>query len=158
MFVWKWLSGYLVVMSVLLVVMSAGVVGCRRTNQYPVEPIIDSIHLSSYWVRAGNDTLLVFIYVRDGDGDLGREPSDTTRDLFVQDMRTQFTYTYQMPMIDPVASYRGIRATIMLELINLLLCRPGYREDSTRLEIWLRDRSGHESNRVRTGLIRIGCW
>ncbi len=132
-------------------------IGCSKRVSYPEQPILDSAWVSTRWIKSANDTLVIWVSFTDGNGDIGRPPEDTTKDAWITDTRTGYSYAFAIPMLDPDAGYWGVRGTLQFSLINLLICRPFREVDTTELLIRIRDRAGNLSNEVNTGPVYILC-
>ncbi len=145
---------------------------CTQPPEYPVEPVIEYLSVSKNTMREGKfqeDTIYVTIGFTDGDGDIGREDTDNTIDLFVTDLRTGITdNTYKVPYVPELGSGNGISGTITFQLYATccIFDEPGYVPcedvapapfDTVRYEIYLIDRAGHVSNTVQTEPIFIQC-
>lgn len=129
---------------------------CKRENiVFAREPFIEFVSISPSQVSEGANLEITLRY-RDGDGDLGGR-SDNAPDLFLIDLRdsTQFPtgydgiLRYNMPRF-----YEGppqsIQGTITLTVSGVVRLNPALPAEELKFEIYVRDRSDHESNRVRT--------
>lgn len=152
----------------LLVLLSA----CATPPDYPIEPIIEYIGLTKDTLRRGamqEDTTFVTFSFTDGDGDIG---NDDTLDLFVKDTRSGVTDNqFIIPLVPRLGASNGIKGEITFRLfttccifppeLGLSPCEdetPSMRYDQVVYEFYIRDRAGHESNRVQTGPVFIECF
>ena len=107
------------------------------------------------------DSLSLFINFEDGDGDLG----DTTTgmsNIFIKDLKTNIIDAYQMDPIPSSGSVPDISGTIEVKLGPNLIGRcllPGISTplDTTRYEVYIKDRAGNESNKIITGDVHFKC-
>lgn len=130
--------------------------GCRREPIiYAVEPFIEFLELKPKTVQEFG-TLVITVRYRDGDGDLGGK-GDGNPDLFLIDLRdsTRFpagydgVLRYNMPRF-----YEGppqsIQGTIEISVPGVVRLNPNLSAEPVAFEIYLIDRAGHASNRIRT--------
>ncbi len=135
--------------------------GCRKETANSKIPYISWIGMSKDRVQSGNvrDTVLLVFALRDGDGDLGH---DDEYDLFLIDSRdtSRAELGFSLPTIpDEIVNPRtGIEGEcqIAVDAARFLLLRDDYPDgDSLYYEFYIRDRAGHESNRLETPMIYI---
>lgn len=151
-----------------LVLLSA----CASPPDYPIEPIIEYVGLTKDTLRRGamqEDTTFVTFSFTDGDGDIG---NDDSLDLFVTDTRTGITDNqFIIPLVPKLGASNGIKGEITFRLfttcclfppeLGLSPCEdetPAMRYDQVVYEFYIRDRAGHESNRVQTEPVYIACF
>jgi len=145
---------------------------CATPPEYPVEPIIEYMGISKDTLRRGamqEDTTFVTFSFTDGDGDIGNKDSI---DLFVTDSRTGVTESqYRVPAVPRLGASNGIKGQITFRLFTTCCIFPpdlgldpcfgeaaSFRYDKVVYEIYLRDRAGNESNRIKTEPIYIRCF
>ena len=131
----------------------AGLAACTKTNDDPVfeeEPAIWLIDSSDYSLRAFEDTLFLRVGYRDGDGDLGGFDSQSR--VFVLDRRLELPDSYELGQLSEERS--SIEGEFRLGVGPYFLLGNGTSE-TFELDIWVVDRQGNESNRVRSGQITI---
>jgi hypothetical protein len=145
---------------------------CATPPNYPIEPYIEYLGMSKDTLRRGamqEDTTFVTFSFTDGDGDIGNKD---TIDLFVTDLRTGVTESqFRVPEVPELGASNGIKGEITFRLfttccifppdLGLDPCNgtsPQFRYDKVVYEFYLRDRAGHESNRVQTDTVYIRCF
>ena len=145
---------------------------CATPPDYPIEPHIEYLHISKDTLRRGamqEDTTFVTFSFTDGDGDIGNQD---TIDLFVTDTRTGVTESqFRVPEVPELGASNGIKGEITFRLfttccifppeLGLDPCNgtsPSFRYDNVVYEFYLKDRAGHESNRVKTDPVYIRCF
>lgn len=142
---------------------------CIQPPDYPKEPVIAFKNMTRSVLRQGtgtSDTTHVTITFTDGDGDLGDTDS---LNVFVIDGRDQFLKSkFRIPFIPEEGVGNGISGEITLRLNTSCCIFPGnvlppcspstdFPTDTLRYIIYIKDRAGHESNRIETGEIVLLC-
>lgn len=131
-------------------------VSCQRDPVvFPVQPQIEFVSMSPKWVPEFG-TLTITLRYKDGDGDLGGQP-DGMSDLFLLDLRDSSRFPqgydgilrYNMPRFYE-GSTQSIQGTIQISVPGIARLDANSPAESVAFEIYLIDRAGHESNRVRT--------
>jgi hypothetical protein len=152
----------------LFVILSVFFAACVRPPDYPIEPRIEFLGLSKNMVQQGlsKDTLFLSVSFTDGDGDIGFQNNDST--LFVVDTRrngTRINDVQGLPSVPEQGAGNGITGEIRMRIYGgcctntLVPCSPPfkYAQDTVIYEIYIKDRAGHESNRVKTPPIYVLC-
>jgi len=111
------------------------------------------------------DSLLVYFSFTDGDGDLGfpqAERTENNRDLFVIDTRTDnILDQFHIPYIPPKGASNGIQGTAQIVLFTTCCssgCDPNQGiTDEVIFEIYVKDRSGNQSESIFTSPITLIC-
>ncbi len=140
---------------------------CIQPPDYPKEPVIEFKSMTRNVLRQGtgtSDTTYVTLGFTDGDGDLGDTDS---LNVFVIDGRDQFLKSkFRIPFIPEEGVGNGISGEITLRLNTSCCILPGlppcsvdpaYPTDTLKYIIYLKDRTGHESNRIETSDIVLLC-
>lgn len=141
----------------------AGIAACKKNAQSPI-PEIRFIELTPDSVRAGSITDTAFLHFgfKDGDGDLGRDPSRGEYDVFIRDSRFANDTSvpvarYFFPPIpddarDPVNGLEGfgkiaLRAVFIQPRQDTLHRLHG---DTLVYHMWVMDRAGNYSDTIET--------
>lgn len=160
---------------------------CVQPPDYPVEPVITYIGISKtagtapqgphnplFTLNQGQgyeDSLFVTFSFTDGDGDLGFPETDPTASVFIYDSRDTFPKPpIQLPYVEPLGAGNGISGEITVKLPTtccIYTSPEGIKfpcEEAVQIAydtfyyfIKIRDRAGHESNEIKTELIRLKC-
>ena len=140
--------------------------GCKKSNDYPLEPVIEFKSLSITPDLLGYDDYAVLeITFTDGDGDIGLGASDTVPPfineykynviiLFYCDTSgnglvhwSAFDDKGRIPVVTPEGNTKAIRGEIKKETIFL----PNHRTNMpVRFEVYIYDRALHKSNVLTT--------
>ena len=152
----------------LFVVLLITFAACVRPPDYPIEPRLEFLGLSKNTVLQGltKDTLYLSVSFTDGDGDIGFQNNDST--LFVVDTRrngARINDVQGLPSVPEQGAGNGITGEIRMRINGgcctntLVPCSAPfkYSRDTVVYEIYIKDRAGHESNRVKTPPIYILC-
>ena len=112
-----------------------------------------------------SDTMFVTFSFTDGDGDLGSEDS---LNIFLTDKRDNFLVDrFRIPFIPEEGSGNGIEGEIRVMVFTSCCiyesgqppCTTGTDQtlDTLTYELFIKDRSGNESNRIETNPIVLQC-
>lgn len=158
-----------IVPKVAAVALAAGVVAlpaCRKTEKFPIEPIIAFKEFKQF-----ADSASLVITFTDGDGDIGLAQGDTFPpyheppyfyNLFVDYHERQngewvridfpLPYYYRVPVITPTGQNKTLEGEIAVALKPwpVIPNTPGSPPDTVRFSVRLVDRALHESNTVFT--------
>jgi hypothetical protein len=139
-----------------------GLAACEKEQGMgPVPNIALVAPLKPVSVKAGSsrDSVLITFNFTDGDADLGNSPSSGQYDIYTTDSRDTAQYNYFFPngMTDVVIPGKGIQGTCNLKVeAAFLLLRPDHPDgDTLHYDLYIKDRAGHESNRVKTADIYL---
>lgn len=148
---------------------------CVKPPYYPDEPAIVFKSISKTLMRQSvpsfpADSVLVTFTYTDGDGDLGSEDGSDKSAVFYIDQRDSFPRTpYTLPYIEPQGTGNGISGEISVNLPSVNCIYTDASGNTTVGEnvpvdldtlvyiIYIRDRAGHESNRIVTPPITLIC-
>ena len=143
---------------------------CISPPDYPIQPEIKFIGLSKNVMRQGllgiEDSLFLSFSFTDGDGDLGSlgQGKDSVN-IFLTDKRTnQPSERFRIPYVPEQGAGNGISGDIRLLLFTtccnvLPPCEASTSKpiDTLIYEISIKDRAGHESNKILTAPIYLQC-
>jgi len=151
---------------------------CAQPPDYPIEPVLEYVGMSKNTLVQGDgteDETWITLAFTDGDGDIGFFKEGSTQvetDLFIRDLRLDaVTEKFTIPFIPEQGSSNGISGEINFRMYTTCCIfpdwvtgqpapcdtSPEYPMDTVRYEIYIKDRAGHESNRVQTELIYLLC-
>lgn len=148
-----------------------GLSSCVNPPDFPEEPVLTFESLSKSEMLQGDfneDSLFVLLSFTDGDGDIGRPTTDSTRDIVVFDNRTgKVQERFKMPEVPEDGTGNGIEGEITIRLFNTCCLFPGtfppcskvaqYPFDTITYDIYISDRAGHQSNTVTTTAVILRC-
>ena len=143
---------------------------CISPPDYPIQPEIKFLGLSKNVMRQGllgiEDSLFLSFSFTDGDGDLGSlgQGKDSVN-IFLTDKRTnQPSERFRIPYVPEQGAGNGISGDIRLLLFTtccnvLPPCEASTTKpiDTLIYEIFIKDRAGHESNKILTAPIYLQC-
>ena len=143
---------------------------CISPPDYPIQPEIKFLGLSKNVMRQGllgiEDSLFLSFSFTDGDGDLGSlgQGKDSVN-IFLTDKRTnQPSERFRIPYVPEQGAGNGISGDIRLLLFTtccnvLPPCEASTTKpiDTLIYEISIKDRAGHESNKILTAPIYLQC-
>ncbi len=151
--------------------------GCTNPPEYPIEPQIEYLSMSKSVMLQGQgteDTTYITFAFTDGDGDLGHFQEgggNETLDIFLTDLRTGAqAESFILPFVPELGAGNGISGEITVRMLTTCCIYPPwvtdalpcessqqYPVDTLQYEIYIVDRAGHESNRIRTDFIYLQC-
>jgi len=148
---------------------------CVQPPEYPLEPVIENPILNKNGIAQGSassspDTLYVTFSYTDGDGNLGNA-DDGVFDVVLVDSRDGFENPFRIPTIPDQGVGNGISGEITVGIPNLFMCcifedkngqdpctpSTAFPTDTLAYDIYILDRDGNESNRIRTEPIVLLC-
>jgi hypothetical protein len=105
-------------------------------------------------VAGSNQVINLKFNFSDGDGDLGNTPSSGNFDIYTTDTRDTTAINYYFPpnmktYIDPTQGVSG-ECVIQLNAAFMLLRPDRPKRDTLQYEVYIKDKSGKESNRFTT--------
>lgn len=105
-------------------------------------------------VKQFQDSLVIKITYKDGDGDLG-ENVDTVRNVFVTDARNNLTFSYRLSELAPRGQKIAIQGKVNIVVKSLSLIDVSSTQEQTTFTVYLLDRAKNKSNTVTTQSITI---
>lgn len=144
---------------------------CVKEKDFPVTPVI----AFKQYFKYSNDSADCVITFKDGDGDIGIKPEDTSspndftlKYLYKDTTDGQFKpfdaidstsamdtlfYSYRVPNLTPEGQYKALDGEIRAKLRAAPIYYPLHTV--VKFEIRLRDRAGHLSNIITTDEINL---
>lgn len=149
----------------LFLFLSFVVYSCNKKDTAPSVPELARLSYTPDSLTSGNPATQITLqmYVKDGDGDLGNNPDQTTiYDLYIKDARADSFVGYFFPAIDDELKMQegGLEGEITFQLRgDFIFTRDdslhAVTGDTTTLELYIKDMAGNESNHLTTGAIYI---
>ena len=147
--------------------------GCVKAPEYSPVPFLRFEGLSKNTLIQGTefqDSITVFLYFTDGDGDFGSPANSFERNIFIIDKRTgNIKDEFKAPLVPEQGVNNGISGRIAVKVYSTCCIFPEpsgippcqkplqYPENDLLLDIYIKDRSGNISNTVTTDLIKLLC-
>ena len=144
---------------------AVAIVQCRRTKFSSV-PAIEILGISRDTMVQGafnQDSILVYLAIRDGDGDIGEGPDDTLPNIEITLINTGVVEYIRMPEIEHNASPIYAEATVRIYMTCCVYddaippCTPTDSVQHLVYQIRIRDQRGQWSNSVQTTPIALLC-
>ena len=138
---------------------------CRRTKFSPV-PSIEILGISKDTMVQGafnQDSVLVYLAIRDGDGDIGEGQDDTLPNIELTLLNTGVVEYIRMPELEHNASPIYAEATVRIYTTCCVYdnaippCTPTDSVQHLVYQIRIRDQRGQWSNSVQTTPIALLC-
>ncbi len=157
---------------ILLISLFAGLTGCIKEEQYPLEPQIEYAGFATAKDITGKDSLgIISITYTDGDGNIGLYSWDTIEPYkynfylkFLQMVNNQLvevipadtsiTFNARIPILTPEGRNKNIKGNISMYL-ELYFARQMLLSDTIAFEMYIKDRDLNESNVIETPLYII---
>lgn len=156
---------------IFILIFVISISACVSSPDYPITPVIEFNGFSKSEMNQGslnNDSIFLSISFTDGDGDIGHEGEDATRNLFVKDKRTgEFYDRFKVPKIPDEGVGNGVSGTIQILMYTTCCTFPDnippcespalYPTNELVFEVYMLDRAGNESNTITTPPITLLC-
>ncbi len=156
---------------ILFFILCTCLTNCTESPHFPVEPHLEYKGISKKSIKQGSlntDSLFIYLYFTDGDGDIGIEQSDSLQNLFIIDSRTnKQAESIKIPKIADAGIGNGISGEIELKVYttcclfnnNIPPCSvvEGVNTDTLTYKIYMIDRAGNKSEIVETESIILEC-
>ncbi len=133
---------------------------CDSDVGFGDSPEIEFVDIQPRRATQFQDSIVIAISFKDGNGDLGID-DNAVKSLFVVDNRpwipeNQNEQTFNLPFLTPDTKNPAIQGTITFQLQPTVI-RPGsgLSEEPTTFDVYIVDRSDNESNRITTDTIMI---
>ena len=138
---------------------------CKKKEKYPVEPEISYKQFDKF----GADSAHIIISFTDGDGDIGLTQSDTVEPylfnfytkyfqkkngVFVEKV-LPIPLNYRIPILNTRSKPHSLSGDIQITFLKPYYF-PTTTKDTIQYEIYIKDRSLHESNHITTDEIIVG--
>jgi len=155
---------FLIYLSILTIF---GIISCASPSEFSEIPEIEFNGFSKSTLLQGSqnqDTVLLQIGFRDGDGDIGSRQS---LNIEVKDLRLDNSapFTFLIPEIPEQGVENGISGTMDIRIFSVccfqgsVSCQPfpNMPEDELRFSVQITDNAGNKSNIIETDPIRLLC-
>lgn len=109
-------------------------------------PEIELVSIGPAEVVAFRDSIVFQVRYTDGDGDLGSNEA-AARNLFITDNRIDVVHELRIQQLAPDGAEIAIAGTFQAVLPQTIIT-DGSTRQAVNFTIYVRDRAGHESNRV----------
>ncbi len=157
---------------ILLIPILAGLTGCIKEEQYPVEPkIVFESFITRRDISGKDSSGVITISYTDGDGNIGLFAWDTVEPrkynfylkfmelvnnqlVEVKPVDSTLTFNARIPILTPAGRNKNIKGDITMNL-ELYFARQILKSDTIAFEIYIKDRDLNESNMVETPLFII---
>lgn len=129
--------------------------GCKKEEEDPRDPIpyIEVLSIGPSIIKEYQDSLVIVVEYRDGDGDLGGGSADDPN-LFVVDRRIGVPFEFRIQQLVPGNVSVPVTGKLNLVIQNLFIT-DGSDQQQVDFEVYAVDQAGHESNREITQKILI---
>lgn len=161
------MKGYIALLALLTIF----AVSCQKSKTGSHAPEIGFVSMEPNTIKAGTvgDTIFLNFHVQDEDADLGSDPKDTLRDIYLLDSRRADTVNlniadtlkFDFPTIpekaqNPSKGSEGV-CTIKIPAIYLLPRDTvnGRTKDTLTYEVYITDQAKHYSNHFKTPAIYL---
>lgn len=140
--------------AIILIFVLTAALACKE-EENPRDPIpqIEVLSITPSIIKEYQDSVVIALQYRDGDGDLGGGPADDAN-LFVVDRRIDVPFEFRIQELVPGGVDVPITGKLNLVIQNLFIT-DGSDQQKVDFEIYARDRAGNESNREITEKILI---
>ena len=127
---------------------------CKKDPGSSIGPVITFDSISPNPAIKYQDTVLIVISYKDGDGDLGIDSADI-KNLFVTDSRNSVVSQFRIPQLAPTGSSIAIQGNLHVVLPPQLFTNDNDTTEVATYSIYVVDRAGHKSNTVNSTPLKI---
>jgi len=151
----------------LVLLLLGGIWSCTSPSEFSEIPEIEFRSFNKGTLIQGSqnqDTILLSIDFKDGDGDLGQQGGS---DIEVKDTRleTAVPFTFSIPELPEQGAENGVTGTMRIKIFSVccfqgsVSCEafPDMPEDELIFSVQISDVAGNKSNVVMTDPIRLLC-
>jgi len=125
---------------------------CKKDTGLSETPEIQWLDYGPAVILEAQDSVYFAISYTDKDGDLGENQANA-KNLYVRDERIPLTYSYRISALVPDGKTAAIKGELHFSLRNTVLAGSG-NEESVTYTVWVEDRAGNQSNKLKTeGLV-----
>lgn len=129
--------------------------GCKKQDvAFSTTPEITFESISPASAKQFQDHISIVISYKDGDGNLG-EANPDSKSLYVTDSRTGVLFSLRIPDLSTPKGTPPIQGKIDIALPPPVLNNTNSVSETGNYEIYLVDRAGNMSNKVKTSNITI---
>ena len=149
------------------------VFSCVKPTEYSDTPTLEFVGFSKLTMNQGafeEDSVIMTLFFTDGDGDFGTEAKKSESNIFVKDLRTNQTLRqYKAPFVPLEGAGNGISGKISIRLFSTCCIFPQvsgippcerpkqYPVNDLSMEVYIKDRSGKQSNTIVTPPLKLNC-
>lgn len=128
---------------------------CKKDEKIETSatPAIEFVSITPSTAIEYQDKITITISYKDGDGNLGENAPDV-KNLFLTDTRNNVTYQYRISQLAPSSQAIAIQGTLTIELKNTAITN-GAASQAVSFSVFLKDRSGNQSNIITTSAITV---
>ena len=137
-----------------LLILSILMPSCKKDPGISNVPVITFDSISPNPAIKYQDTILIVISYKDGDGDLGIDSADI-KNLFVTDSRNNVVSQFRIPQLAPTGSTIAIQGNLHVVLPPQLFTNDNDTTETATYSIYILDRAGHKSNTVNSTPLKI---
>lgn len=127
--------------------------GCKKDSGFSDVPEISLISVSPTNATELQDTIVLSVFYKDGNGDLGENDADV-KNVFVKDARLSNQYEFRIPELSPPGSAIAIQGTLEVKVPPTGITN-GSNSQTTTFTVWVKDRAGNESNHETSNTVTI---
>jgi hypothetical protein len=129
--------------------------GCGEGQKVELDPkpVIQTVSVSPQTLTALKDTLNIVVRYTDGDGDLG-DDRPNYYSVFVTDLRNGVVHRFRLQRLVP-QGHGPLPITGQLRVMIGGIPVESRQEEKAVFELYIRDRTGQESNRIQTPELTI---
>jgi hypothetical protein len=128
--------------------------GCKKAENFSPIPEIEFVSFSKNPIKAFDETLIIELSYKDGDGDLGENANDVNN-IFITDSRNNVEYKMRIKQLAPDNANIQIQGTLKIEMNSVPLVNLNSNSETLSYSIYLIDRAGNKSNTITTEQLRV---
>ena len=126
---------------------------CNKDEEIYRPPSIEFKTISPGNIKQYRDSVVIGISYSDNTGDLGENNTEIPN-AFVKDLRNNLVYSFRIRQLAPDANI-AIKGNLEIVVPQVALVNPNSTSESATFEVYVKDRSGLESNKITTSAVTI---
>ncbi len=128
-------------------------ISCKKDEEINYSPSIEFKSISPGTIEEYRDSVVITISYLDKNGDLGENETEMPN-AFVRDIRNNLTYSFRIRQLAPNTDI-AIQGNLEIVVPQVARINNNSASESATFEVYVKDRSGMESNKVTTSAVTI---
>ena len=137
----------------IILLLSVLLISCKKDEEVNYSPSIEFQSISPGTIEEYRDSVVITISYLDKNGDLGENETEIPN-AFVRDLRNDLTYSFRIRQLAPNTEI-AIKGNLDIVVPQVARINSNSASESATFEVYIKDRSGMESNKVTTSAVTV---